>query len=50
MKSTENKIENVKKNSIEHEMRYDIVEDIKKAKANISCLKCATYPNKRKSS
>ena len=33
---TENKAENVKKNLTEHEMGYDIVEDIKKAKENIS--------------
>ena len=36
VKSTENKVEKVKKNSTEHEMGYGIVEDIKKAKENIS--------------
>ena len=38
VKSTENKVENVKKNSTEHEMGYGIVEYIKKAKENISLL------------
>ena len=36
IKYTENKVENIKKNSTEHEMGYDVVEDIKKSKANIS--------------
>ena len=36
VKSAENKVENVKKNSTEHEMGYDIVEDIKNTRANIS--------------
>ena len=34
--STENKVENVKNNFTDNEMGYDIEEDIKKAKANIS--------------
>ena len=34
VKSTKNKVENVKKIFTEHEMGYDIVEDIKKSKAN----------------
>ena len=42
-------IENVKKNSSENEIGYDIVEYIKKMKANISLLKYVIYPNKRKS-
>ena len=48
VKSTENKVENVKKHSTEHEMGYDIVEDIKNTKANISFLRCVIYPNKNK--
>ena len=36
LKPVEVKIDNVKKNLKEPEMGYDIVEDIKKAKANIS--------------
>ena len=40
MNSVENKVENVKKNSTEHEMGYDIVEDIKNTKANISFEMC----------
>ena len=48
VKSIENKVENVKNNSTEHEMGYDIVEDIKKIKKISSCLKCAIYPNKNK--
>ena len=43
-KSTENKVENVKKKSIEHEMGYDIVEDIKKTKANISLFEKCNLP------
>ena len=48
VKSAENKVENVKKNSTEHEMGYDIVEDIKKTRQPSLCLKCVTYPNKNK--
>ena len=49
IKSTENRVENVKKNSIKHEMGYDIVEDIKKAEANISLFEmCKSTPTKRK--
>ena len=36
VKPIEETIDNVKKNLKEHEMGYDIVEDIKKDKANIS--------------
>ena len=32
VKYTENKAENVKKNSTEHEVGYDIMEDIRRAK------------------
>ena len=44
MKSAKNKIENVKKNSTEHEMGYDIVEDIKKTKENISLFEMCNLP------
>ena len=44
IKPTENKIENVKKNRDEHEMGYDIVEDIKKAKANIFLFEMCNLP------
>ena len=36
VKAAENKVESAKKSSIECEMGYDIIEDIKKTKANIS--------------
>ena len=41
---TESKIDNVKKNLKEHEMGYDIVEDIKKAKVNISLFEMCNLP------
>ena len=47
VKSTENKVENVKKNSTEHETGYDIVEDIKKAKANISLFEMCNLPQQK---
>ena len=47
MNSTENKVENVKKNNNEHEMGYDIVEDIKKTKENISLFEMLIYPSKK---
>ena len=46
VKPVEDRMDNVKKNFKEPEMGYDIVEDIKKAKANIS-LKCVIYLNKK---
>ena len=49
VKSAEKKFENIKKNSNEHEMGYDIVEDIKKSKENISLFEMCNLPNKRKS-
>ena len=36
IKPVEEKIDNVKKNPEEHKMEYNIVEDIKRAKENIS--------------
>ena len=48
VKSTENKAENVKKNSTKHEMGYYIVEDIKKAKANISLFEMCNLPQQKK--
>ena len=36
VKDAERKVEGVKKNSIDCVMGYDIIEDIKKTKANIS--------------
>ena len=47
VKSTENKVENVKKNSTEHEMGYDIVEYIKKTKANISLFEMCNIPQQK---
>ena len=48
VKPVEEKIDNVKKNLKEHEMGYDIVEDIKRAKANISLFECVTCLNRKK--
>ena len=47
MNSVENKVENVKKNSTEHEMGYDIVEDIKKTKENISLFEMCNLPQQK---
>ena len=47
IKPTENKVENFKKNLIEHEMGYDIMEDIKKAKANISLFEMCNLPQQK---
>ena len=44
IKPVEDKIDNVKRNLKEHEMGYDIVEDIKKAKANISLFEMCNVP------
>ena len=44
---TESKNENVKKNLKEHEMGYDVVEDIKKAKANISLFEMCNLPQQK---
>ena len=47
IKSTENRVENVKKNSTEHEMGYDIVEDIKMTKENISLFEMCNLPQQK---
>ena len=47
VKSLENKVENVKKNSTEHEMGYDIIEDIKKTKENISLFEMCNLPQQK---
>ena len=44
IKPTQDKTENVKKNLKEHAMRYDVVEDIKKDKANISLFEMCNLP------
>ena len=46
-KSAKNKVENVKKNSTEHEMGYDIIEDIQKNKANISLFETCNLPQQK---
>ena len=46
-KHVEDKIDNVKKNLKEPEMRYDIVEDIEKAKANISLFEMCNVPQQK---
>ena len=48
VKPIEDKIDNVKRNLKEHEMRYDIVEDIKKVKANISLFEMCNLPQKKR--
>ena len=47
VKHTENKIENVKKNRDEHEMGNDIVEDIKRAKENVSLFEMCNLPHQK---
>ena len=46
-KPTKNKAKNVKRNPNEHEMGYDIVEDIKKDKENISLFEMCYLRKKR---
>ena len=43
----EDRIDNVKKNLKEYDMGYDIVEDIKKAKANISLFEMCNVPQQK---
>ena len=43
----EEKIDNVKKNLEEHKMEYNIVEDIKRAKANISLFEMCNVPQQK---
>ena len=47
LKPVEVKIDNVKKNLKEPEMGYDIVEDIKKAKVNISFFEMCNIPQQK---
>ena len=47
VKPIEDKIDNVKKSLKEHEMGYDIVEDIKKAKENISLFEMCNVPQQK---
>ena len=43
-KPNEEKINNFRSNLIEHKMDYDIVEDIKKVRANISLFEMCNVP------
>ena len=45
---TKNKAENFKKNLTENETGYDVVEDIKNAKGNISLFEMCNYLSKRR--
>ena len=47
LKPIEDKIDNVKKNLKEPEMGYDIVEDIKKTKENISLFEMCNVPQQK---
>ena len=47
VKPVEEKIDNVKKNLEEHKMEYNIVEDIKRAKANISLFEMCNVPQQK---
>ena len=47
VKPIEDKVDNVKKNLKEPEMGYDIVEGIKKAKANISLFEMCNVPQQK---
>ena len=47
IKPVEDKVDNVKKNLKEPKMGYDIVEDIKKAKANISLFEMCNVPQQK---
>ena len=44
VKPIEENTDDVKKDLKEHKMEYDIVEDIKRAKANISLFKMCNMP------
>ena len=48
VKPVEEKIANVKKNLEEHKMEYNIVEDIKRAKANISLFEMCNMPQQKR--
>ena len=47
-KIVENRLENNKKRLVEPEMGYDIVEDIKKTKVNISLFEMCNLPQQKK--
>ena len=47
-KVVENQLENNKKSSVEPGMGYDIVEDIKKTKANVSLFEMCNLPQQKK--
>ena len=47
IKPTESKTKNFKKNLEEHEMGYDVVEDIKNDKANISLFEMCNLPQQK---
>ena len=44
---SEEKINDVKSNLTEHKMDYDIVEDIKKVRANISLFEMCNVPQQK---
>ena len=48
VKDAERKVEGAKKNSTNCEMGYDIIEDIKKTKANISLFEMCSLPQQKK--
>ena len=47
IKPVEEKIDNVKKNPEENKMEYNIVEDIKRVKANISLFEMCNVPQQK---
>ena len=47
IKPIEEKTDDVKKNLKEHKMEYDIVEDIKRAKANVSLFEMCNMPQQK---
>ena len=48
MKDAENKVESIKKSSTKCEMGYDIIEDNKKTKENISLFEMCNLPQQRR--
>ena len=48
VRTVENKTESNKKGIVEYDMGYDIVEDIKKTKENISLFELCNFPQQRK--
>ena len=48
VKTMVNKTEDAKKGLVEHDMGYDIVEDMKKKKVSISLFKLCNFPQQRK--